>query len=94
MSNSTGIDGRSYENTGKFTIRGFGVIENAVSRSSTSIADSVNLSINYRRLGKSLWELDNNWNAVTEYKPVRLDSTIPCGEPFTLFPKPTGWTLF
>jgi len=87
----------TYESLGKYSVAGIGVDEKFQDRSNTSVLDSgieKFVSINYRRIGKSLWELDNNWNSVTEYKPVRLDSTLPCGEPFTLFPKPAGWTLF
>jgi len=89
--------GRIYESIGRFSLHGYSVDETIHDRSNTSSLGSeleIQVSVNYRRLGKSLWVLGDNFKLSTEYKPVRLDSTLPCGEPFTLFPKPAGWTLF
>ncbi len=86
--------GRAYEEVGVYELRNWEVDYRGISRTTTSKADSIRGSISYRRVGPDLYTLTYDLQLGTRYTPVNLDSTLPCGTPFQLLPKPEGWTLF
>jgi len=83
-----------YENVGHFLLHGWEIEKHVLSKSNTSVADSAIIRQSYRRVGPDLYTLTHDLQLGTRYTPVNLDSTLPCGTPFQLLPKPAGWTLF
>ncbi len=83
-----------YENLGQFTLSGWEIYSVLISRVNSGDVDSVFGKDAYRRASPDLYTLTYDLQLGTRYTPVNLDSTLPCGTPFQLLPKPEGWTLF
>jgi hypothetical protein len=87
----------AFEYVGSFHLKGWTVNSRVVAASSSNgrrNSDSSVFSQGYLLDNGFLIPLTPNLERGTRYTPVNLDSTLPCGTPFQLLPKPEGWTLF
>lgn len=56
--------------------------------------DSIESKQPLKRVDPDLYTLTLDLQLGTRFTLVNLDSTLPCGTPFQLLPKPESWTLF
>jgi hypothetical protein len=84
-----------FETVGRFSLEEWSVHKKVVGMTSGGrLVDSLESKQPFRRVGPDLYTLTPELELGTRFTPVNLDSTLPCGTPFQLLPKPAGWTLF
>lgn len=85
----------TFESTSSYHLSGHFVVGERLDANSKGYrSESHPMEMSMKRRGDSLCYLGGHWDVISCGSSVNLDSTLPCGTPFLLLPKPEGWTLF